>query len=188
MSNHQRPSQLKREKPKTGLRINKIDAARRQLETAIELFLEDKDIVSIHALASGARGILLDIARTRALPEGFLQFVKPEYRKEVDAVLKEPQNFFKHGGRDPNEEFIYPPQICLFFLFEAAEIFLSIVGGNLPPKIQAMRAYFAWSHPEMLAKDEARIAFQYLTSNTAVDPIAKADWLEVLHRFEEKGA
>ena len=38
--------------------ITKIDATRRQLRTAIRLFCQDGDAVSIHTLASAAQGVL----------------------------------------------------------------------------------------------------------------------------------
>jgi hypothetical protein len=43
------------------LRISKLDAAKRQLETAITLYFNSGDWVSIHALAGAAYMIIRDV-------------------------------------------------------------------------------------------------------------------------------
>ena len=56
-----------------GLKINghliitKLEAARRQLESAIFLYFEEKDPVSIHTLTAAAYNILRDISAKRNL-------------------------------------------------------------------------------------------------------------------------
>jgi hypothetical protein len=45
------------------MKINKIDAARQQIETAIKLFFEAEDPVSTHTLISASRGILIPLAK-----------------------------------------------------------------------------------------------------------------------------
>jgi hypothetical protein len=45
------------------LRIYKIEAARRQLDSAIELWFLDKDEVSVHTLAAAAYQLVHDLKR-----------------------------------------------------------------------------------------------------------------------------
>jgi hypothetical protein len=45
--------------------VDKWDAARRQLETAITLFFNDGNVVSQHTLVMAAHGILYDLAQKR---------------------------------------------------------------------------------------------------------------------------
>jgi hypothetical protein len=50
------------------LSITKLDAARRQLETAITLWFHDADPVSVHTLAMAAHGILRALNKKRGGP------------------------------------------------------------------------------------------------------------------------
>ena len=47
--------------------ITKLDAARRQLNQAIWLLFEDRDVVSIHTLACAATTILNDVAKAKKI-------------------------------------------------------------------------------------------------------------------------
>jgi argininosuccinate synthase len=64
----------------TSIIVTKIEAARRQLNTAIELWFNDGDPVSIHTLASSAHQIIHDLNRRNKGPDLFLDtiFIKEE--------------------------------------------------------------------------------------------------------------
>ena len=47
------------------MQLSKLEAARRQLETAIKLYFEYGDEVSIHALAAAAYSLIRDINEHR---------------------------------------------------------------------------------------------------------------------------
>ena len=91
--------------PRAGVSLSKIDAARRQLETAILLYFRDGDAVSIHTLAAAAHEILAAVNRKRGsepmISDMVLEGIKLEYRDAFNDRVKEAQNFFKHGSRDP---------------------------------------------------------------------------------------
>jgi hypothetical protein len=76
--------------------ITKLDAARRQLATAIELWFTDGDTVSIHTLAVAAHQLIHDINRKKKGPPLFLdaEFIKPEHKKEFLGILKKGREFF----------------------------------------------------------------------------------------------
>jgi hypothetical protein len=89
----------------TSLVIGKLDAARRQLETAIDLYFHDADPVSVHTLAAAANQIIRDVNEKRGgkplFSEGdFLRLFKPEVVNKVKSTLRKSQNFFKHAERD----------------------------------------------------------------------------------------
>lgn len=83
--------------------VTKLDAARRQLETAVWLLFEGGDAVSIHTLAHAAFGIMKGVAEHRSkrkvldaaneIAEGNSNFLNGFNRAG---------NFFKHGDRDPD--------------------------------------------------------------------------------------
>lgn len=109
------------------IKVTKLDAARRQLRTAIELWFQDGDPVAIHTLAYAAHEIIHRLFRRKGLT-GLLfdaPGLKEENRKKFANILKADANFFKHAEReskpddvrefspDVNESFI---TICLFGL------------------------------------------------------------------------
>lgn len=79
--------------------VTKLDAARRQLRTAIELWADDGDPVSIHSLAYAAHQIVHDLNRNAKGPNLFLDMpgIKKERRDEFVAMVKRDANFFKHA-------------------------------------------------------------------------------------------
>lgn len=95
--------------------ITKIDAAKSQLATAIWLYFEDRDPISVHTLVHAASEIidrLCDAKDLRSMRAAMLESIKPEYRKMVVDKLNKPANFFKHAAtskpgevlRDFNED------------------------------------------------------------------------------------
>jgi hypothetical protein len=56
------------------MRINKIDAARRQIDAAIRMTFGAEDAVAIHSLVSAAHRIIRDICDKRRDIESYLQF------------------------------------------------------------------------------------------------------------------
>lgn len=81
--------------------ITKIDAARRQLRTAIELWFADDDPVSIHTLAASSYQIIHDLNRRNKGPDLLLdsRYIKDERRKEFVSAIKHTSNFMKHADR-----------------------------------------------------------------------------------------
>ena len=80
--------------------ISKLDAARRQLESAIFLYFNEADPVSIHTLTAAAYNILKDLSAKRIGSAMFvkgliLNFIKEEYRDEMHKKIYEAENFFK---------------------------------------------------------------------------------------------
>ncbi len=81
------------------MRVTRIEAARRQLETALTLWFADGDAVSIHSLAGSAYQVLHDLNRKAKGPPLLFDspLIKKEMSKEAVASLKDHLNFFKHA-------------------------------------------------------------------------------------------
>jgi hypothetical protein len=79
--------------------VTKLDAARHQLQTAIELWIEDRDPVSVHTLAYAAYQIIHDLNRHAKGPTLLLdsEEVKPTRRQEFINAVKSAAVFFKHA-------------------------------------------------------------------------------------------
>jgi hypothetical protein len=100
------------------LRISKVDAAARQLETALVLWFTGGDPVSTHTLAAAAERILFDLKAAAGGPENMRDWdgIKDEYRKEWLAIINKPANFMKHADHDPEDVLDFKPKLTEIFL------------------------------------------------------------------------
>jgi hypothetical protein len=109
--------------------LSKLDCARSQLETAIKLFFEDGDPVSIHTLASAAYELLKGINKARDLEPLLLEFEflrSPEnsdLKKRALKQIRSFQNFFKHADNDPEERKAMRPRINEHLIQHCVEVF-----------------------------------------------------------------
>ncbi len=104
-----------------GIMISKLDAARRQLATAITLWFEDRDPVSIHTLVFAAYEIIHAVSKQRNPARRDLlfnsQLIEDEHRVEYVKFVKEHGNFFKHALNDGNAVIEFRPVLSqMFFL------------------------------------------------------------------------
>jgi hypothetical protein len=104
------------------IRISKLEAARRQLRTAITLWFTGGDPVAIHTLAFAAYEILHAISEKRDPNRVDLIFdsawIKDEHRRDWNQVIRKDANFFKHADRDGDSVIEFKPQSSdIFMLF-----------------------------------------------------------------------
>lgn len=93
--------------------MDKADVARRQLGTALDIFLRGRDPVSVHCLAMGGGEIAEWLAETKGA-EAFITHVKKTFPHLTDPEIKglrtKHWNAFKHArkqnGKDRNDEVI----------------------------------------------------------------------------------
>jgi hypothetical protein len=113
------------------IRLSKLEAARRQLETAIKLYFKNGDEASIHTLAAAAYSVIRDINKRRGGTPMFkdLDFVKG--KAFVRAALKyinRPDNFLKHGAKDTDEELELEPKWAEVLIWEASQKYCEMTG------------------------------------------------------------
>src|SRR5262245_37379835 len=105
------------------LRISKLDAARRQLRTAITMWFTDGDPVSTHTLAYAAHEIVHAVSKARDpnRPDLFFDtaYVREDRRTEFNQIWRESANFFKHADRDPNGLVSFAPGMTEIFIYYA---------------------------------------------------------------------
>jgi hypothetical protein len=138
------------------IKVKKMDAARRQLKTAVRLWFDDSDPVSVHTLALAAYGILHTIPRKRG--ESGLLFdsfaIKKEMRNDWAKLLREQANFFKHADRDPEGEVsfaLFANEVFILFSIMA----LSKMGEPLELEERAFLGWHSMMRPH-LVKEELR--------------------------------
>jgi hypothetical protein len=88
------------------IKISKLEAARRQMDTAIRLYFTDSDPISIHVLAAAAFEILKDLdkhgPKTGTFYDRIENVVKPGFEKQVINAMRDAQNFLKHAEQEPD--------------------------------------------------------------------------------------
>jgi hypothetical protein len=103
------------------IKIGKLEAAHRQLRTAITLWFTDADSVSTHSLAYAACEIVSK-KRNPLRPDLLFDsaWIKEEFRKQFNIRLKKHANFFKHGDRDHEATIEFDSELTEPFLLFSA--------------------------------------------------------------------
>lgn len=84
------------------IKLSKIEAARRQIESAIWLWFVDEDIVSVHTLTAAAHRLLLELGRLwgeNSLPLASAYLPAQTARKKTN-WNRAPASFFKSAKED----------------------------------------------------------------------------------------
>jgi hypothetical protein len=164
---------------KPTIHLSKLDAAKRQLETAIRLWFHSGDPVSVHTLAAASHQLLHDLAKRSGIStllRGAAQ-VKPEYRKEYVRLMSSYENFFKHADRDPERLLKFNPAATEFFLFDAIFTYQALTTEN-PPLMSTFK-FWALIHHPYIRDEKAKIIFNSLPGGTenAWTAMEKAEFL-----------
>ncbi|MCK1550280.1 MULTISPECIES: hypothetical protein [unclassified Bradyrhizobium] len=137
--------------------------ARSQLLTAIDLFFEDRDPVSIQALAGNARELLESLCRLRGIEpmtELLLRDHPGRPKRDIYAALNLYRNCFKHVG--DTEAARKDDQLTLdqfddtkneYLLYVCVEDYLRLREKS-PVAMQILQAWFCALHVELLSQQE----------------------------------
>lgn len=133
-----------------GIKISKLEAARRQLETAIVMFFNRGDAVSTHTLVAAAAGVIQDVNTAKGGKPMIMDFqeVKPEHRKQLHKLVREAENFFKHADRDPDAVLEFQPESTMFMILDAVEKYHELSGEN-PPITSIFTVWFKAYMPHL---------------------------------------
>jgi hypothetical protein len=142
----------------TTITLNKAAVARRQLREATILFLEKRDIVSVHTLATAAYQILYDIAQKQGLKDMLYDsdIIKDDYRSQFKVHINIEKNFFKHADKDHDKNIEFNTSVTEWFLFSAAHLVRQIYRDMFPENY----VYVWWytvNHPEFLKECNASV-------------------------------
>lgn len=148
-------------------KVTKLDAARRQLATAIRLFFEHRDTVSIHTLVAAAQGVMHDLLTKQDPDKGsFLKtaiHVRPEKRDEYFKLITGAQNFFKHANRAPAEAVLdFYPKAIDFSILDVVDMLQRYTGRHQAEAIVFL-LWFDLHHPGIL---EPNALLERLTQRT----------------------
>lgn len=157
-------------------RISKLDAARQQLATAIEMFFCHADSVSVHTLACMANTILSDLGKKRKIQSmKNANWIRPEKYDEFITILNKPQNFFKHADRDPESILDFRPTITPFYILDGLRIYENLK-HDLFLEGRVFIMWFIRKYPDLVNNEALQIFL-----NEALLGISQND----LHLFSE---
>lgn len=124
--------------------ISKIEGARRQLDTAIDLYFDNGDSLSAHTLAFAAFKVLFDLYPHRR-GDGFAAQIDAMISKEGWRAMSGVANFLKHADRDPDAllQAHHPEQTMS--VIGLATLLYRRIAGDFSPK---MRAFDIWIEQE----------------------------------------
>jgi len=82
--------------------LDKHEAIRHLIHTAIRLIVNMEDPFAVHLLAHSADKMLIDLAKQRGmvLRVDWEDYIKPEYQREFFERHRAAYNYFKHADRD----------------------------------------------------------------------------------------
>ena len=128
------------------LRVAKLDAAKRQLETAVRLYFTSADPVSIHTLTAAAYQVLLDLNKRSGgepmfMKQSFLAMFRPDQQKTVHDLLNAPENFFKHADKDPEATLELRVGLTDLYMLDAVETYQALT-GELVAVFGVFKAWF----------------------------------------------
>lgn len=165
--------------------ISKLDAAKRQLDVAINLFFKNGDPVSIHTLTAAAYDVLIGLGKTAKLIDLGVKdvelYVKDEYQKEYLAIVNKAQNFFKHSDKDPKGILEFSPNSTIFLLLSAVKLYRDLT----EEKPNNMIVYTHWCvlmYPNLL-KDEHKKEYEYHKSQ--LNPKNRSKFLDLIHALDK---
>ncbi len=162
--------------------ISKLDAAKRQLEIAIRLFMNNSDIVAIHTLTVAGHSILRDLSKKQGkesyMKDYMLKFVKPEHRKRCINKWNEAENFLKHADKDPNKLLEFITEQTEFLLWDSCFMYQNITNEHTP-LILIYRMWFCTKNPDIF-NDDYRKAILKSTINLKLDFNNRRQFLEYL--------
>lgn len=142
------------------IKISKLDAAKRQLETAIRIYFSNGDPVSIHTLVSASYNIIKDINKKRKgdpmlIKEKFIEFVKPEYKNYIRKMFNEAENFFKHANSDHEKSIDFNPGLSELLILDAISHYYGLAGEDTP-LFQIYRGWYVINNPQQFALEETK--------------------------------
>jgi hypothetical protein len=130
------------------IKITKLDAACRQLNTAIYLWFTEGDPISVFALAHAAHEIIHTLYRRKGLVDLIYDsdFINDNYRGDWAKRLKHGAAFLKHAKRDPDAVLEFNPNLTMTHIMGCV-MGLSRMGYAPSDEIAALLAWLYVHRP-----------------------------------------
>jgi len=165
------------------INVNKTEAARRQIDTAIRLLFSGEDPVAIHTLAGAAFRILRDLAgkKTDSYMKKITQaMIKPGMESKFWRQWNTSINFLKHADKDPNSMLENVDEEVNEGILFIASLYYQDLGHRLTPEMITLVGWYTAMHPEFLREDASATFTQAaLQSGTCLIDKSRAEQLAI---------
>lgn len=134
--------------------LTKIDVAQRQLVTAIRLFFDGGDPVSVYSLAANAWEVidtLCDRANVSSLSNQTREHITKGADLKVNYINSPYRNFFKHADRDPDAVLTdFKESTVDSIIYLAVEDYIRLVKRS-PIELQVFKLWYLATNPQKLS-------------------------------------
>jgi len=113
--------------------ITKLDAARRQIDAAVDLYFREGEALATHTLVGAAHILITDLSKAAKLESIIDRYIVPDWRSRFEKAIRAPQNFMKHADRDVEETLDFNPHNTELMLFIDIEMFKELTGFVTDP-------------------------------------------------------
>lgn len=140
----------------TKIRVDKFEAARRQIDAAIRMLFDAEDPVAIHTLAMAGFRILRDLAEQRG--ESYMEnvinsMIIPGKKAGFWGATNSFSNFLKHADRDPDGTSDGVDEKVNDAALAFACMYYQDLGHLMTPEMIAFMGWFSALHPEFIRKE-----------------------------------
>ena len=135
------------------IRLNKQEAARRQVNAAIRMLYANEDPVAIHTLAMAGFRILRDLASSRSdsyMENVITLMIRADKRKEFWTRYNGFSNFLKHADKDPDGIHDGVDETVNDFVLVLACFYFQDLGNQFTPEMSAHMGWFSALNPSFL--------------------------------------
>lgn len=122
--------------------VTKLEAAKRQLNTAIRLLFVGEDAIAVHSLAVNAANLLSDLADHKPDITSWREMMREDQgmtSAQIKYVINRSWNFFKHADRNPNEKLEFDVKESEYIVFIA-----TLECGELSETTTKMQVFQLW--------------------------------------------
>jgi hypothetical protein len=139
-------------------KVTNLEAATRQLVTAIKLFFANGDPIAVHTLACAAREIYEKHCKAADITRTF-DYVKDSNthltEKQLWNILNGPRNFFKHPADHLNDSIEFSDEYNDFMILSAVHDHGMLKGQDQPLEMQTYSTWFLAVNKHMVTPNSS---------------------------------
>lgn len=137
------------------IKVNKIEAARRQIDAAIRLLFDNEDPIAIHTLTMAGFRILRDITEKQNsdISKVTQSFIRPGMEGKFWGSLQTFANFLKHANTDPDGIIDNIQEEVNDSILLLASLYYQDLGYQFTPEMLAITGWYSAIHPDFISDD-----------------------------------